>query len=118
MKERRFNRSVAYASSSLEADPNAATIVAAPFTSVPPPVFGGEGIVVFVDLDPRVRRIREPFFRAPAIAVLITNHSGGCSCCQSNGAENSQSSGLEIVHYDLLLGLLPAPSDCQRAIME
>jgi hypothetical protein len=52
MKERRFNRSVAYASSSLEADPNAATIVAAPFTSVPPPEFGGEGVVVFVDLDP------------------------------------------------------------------
>jgi hypothetical protein len=95
MKERRFNRSVAYASSSLEADPNAATIVAAPFTSVPPPEFGGEGIVVFVDLDPRVRWIRKPFFGAPAIAVLIANHSGACPCCQSNSAENSQTAVLK-----------------------
>ncbi len=78
----------------MEADPNAATIVAAPFTSVPPPVFGAEFIVVFINLDARFRRIREPFFRAPAIAVLIANHSRGRSRCQSNGAENSQSSGL------------------------
>jgi hypothetical protein len=76
MKERGCNSSVPHASSSLEADPNAATIVAAPFTSVPAPVFGAEGIVVAIDLDPRLRRIREPFFRAPAIAVLIANDSG------------------------------------------
>ena len=62
-----------------------------------------------IDLDPRIRRIREPFFRSPAVAVLIANHSGGCTRCQSNCAENSSSSGLEILHYAFPLRVVLAP---------
>src|SRR6185312_5026690 len=105
--------------SPLEADPDAATIVAAPIASVPPPIFRAEGVVIFIDLDPRLGWIGEPLFGAPAIAVLIANHSGGCTRRQSNSAENSQSSGLEILYYAFLLsGWFCPPFGGQRASME
>jgi hypothetical protein len=47
------------------------------------------------------------------------NHSRGRSRCQSNGAENSQNSGLEILHYFFsLVGGFNRPSACQRANMK
>src|SRR5690349_18945382 len=97
VNERRCNLSVAHAI--FRSRSNSATIVAASFTSVPPPVFGAELIIVFIDLDASFGRIGEPFFCAPAIAVLIANHSGGCTRCYSKSTENSQTSGLEILYY-------------------
>jgi hypothetical protein len=68
-------------------------IIAVPFVGLAPVILGSDGIVVAINVEMGLRRIIQSLSAAPAIAVVIADHGGGCARCQSDKADNSQSSG-------------------------
>src|SRR5687767_13977174 len=83
---------------SLEADPNAATPVAASRPNVSPPVlFGVDGPIVIVVVQPHLWRIGVLFLDAPAIAVVIAHDGGGSTRGECEGGNERR--GAEILHF-------------------
>ena len=62
-------------------------------------ILGSDGVVVAINVEAGFGRIINSLFGAPAVAIVIANHGGGCGCCQSDEADNSQSGGSELFHF-------------------